>query len=233
MFLFSPVQNWQRLPNFSQWDVPGTVPPTSLLLRGGQCPNRAISCPFLLPATLAKPWVLWLSIAALSSGDDAKNPLPMLGMDTFSMRRRVGPAAPGTGSPCPMLCATGGDIRARVAFLDDFFFRLGDSQSIAFAQTPWGLMWGGCIHEGISPAWLCAPRDSLGWVWGGQHGLWGSRGLFLTAEAAADPGSSAWAGFSTSSSVTLAGPTHSIAGTPARSNRAWGLPRGTAVSPWS
>lgn len=44
------------------------------------------------------------------------------------------------------------------------------------------------IQEGISPAWLCATRDSLRMgLKGASTGLWGNGGLLLTAEAAAGP----------------------------------------------
>lgn len=54
MWLCSLAQNWQWLPNLGQWDVPGTMPPTSLSPERGICPNMAISSPLPAPSHLGK-----------------------------------------------------------------------------------------------------------------------------------------------------------------------------------
>lgn len=85
MWLCSLAQNWQWLPNLGQWDVPGAMPPMSLSPERGHALTRPSPVPFLLPATLAKPWVVWLSVTAHSHGECVKNPLPMPGMATLGM----------------------------------------------------------------------------------------------------------------------------------------------------
>ncbi|XP_042646156.1 uncharacterized protein LOC116965007 [Tyto alba] len=47
-------------------------------LKGGYAQTQPPPVPFLLPATLAKPWLVWLNIVAHSCGEGAKNPLPWL-----------------------------------------------------------------------------------------------------------------------------------------------------------
>lgn len=167
MCFCSPARNWQRLLNLGQWDVPGTVPPTSLsTTRWGHAPARPSPVPFLLPATLAKPWVVWLSIAAHSHG--AKNLLPTLGMATFGMCQReksqVGSA--GHGQPLPMAVHAAGGTFWLLVHCFYFFFLAGGFPKCCFCPNSMGAE---CIHEGISPAWLCAPRDFPGRVWGDQH----------------------------------------------------------------
>lgn len=71
----SLVQNQQWPPNLSQRDVLSTMQPLSLAPERGTCPTQPFPALFPLPATLAKPGVLWLSIGAKTPSPCRARPL--------------------------------------------------------------------------------------------------------------------------------------------------------------
>lgn len=71
----SLVQNQQWPPNRSQRDVLSTMQPLSLAPERGTCPTQPFPALFPLPATLAKPGVLWLSIGAKTPSPCQARPL--------------------------------------------------------------------------------------------------------------------------------------------------------------
>lgn len=146
-------------------------------LKGGHAPTRPSPVPFLLPAALAKPWVVWLSITTHSSGEGAENPLPTLGTATFGtcQREKGWAGSAGHRRPLPVaVCAAGGTFWPRVAFLDFFFFGWGFPKALPLPKLPGDrcgpgastreLALPGCVPPGT-------PQDRFGGEAGASAGL--------------------------------------------------------------
>lgn len=155
--------------------------------KGGYAPTWPSLVPFLLPAAPAKPWMVWLNIAAHLRGEGAKNLLPTLRMATFGMcRREKGQAgSAGHGQPLPMAVHAAGGTFWLLVHCFYFFFWQGGSQNVASAQTRWGLS--ASMRDLALPG--CGPQGTSRARSGGTStGLWGSGGMSLTAEGASGPG---------------------------------------------